>query len=138
MTGAPKGPLAGDSPADPKRGHPVWWGVCGLCPRCGRGRLFQRYLKIVDCCPDCGLGFAGHDVGDGPVVPATFILGGIVVGLALATEMVFAPPFWLHAMLWLPLVVGGTLLILPPLKGMAVGLQYRFRSTEEPTKPGGH
>ena len=119
------------------RGHPVWWGLCGRCPRCGRSPLFGNYLKIVDRCAECGLGFAGHDVGDGPVVPATFILGAIVVGLALFAEITFAPPFWLHAILWLPLILGGAFLLLPRLKGMAVGLQYKFRSTEETPKIGG-
>lgn len=109
----------------------------GRCPRCGRGRLFSGYLEITKQCPACGLGFQGHDVGDGPVVPATFLLGGLVVGLALALEMWLSPPLWVHALLWAPAVVGGTLLVLRPLKGLAVGMQYRLRSTEEPPQPGG-
>lgn len=48
----------------------IRFGVSGRCPRRGVGRLFTSYLKITDRCDACGLGFAGHDVGDGPVVPA--------------------------------------------------------------------
>ena len=66
-----------------------------------------------------------------------FILGFAVVGAALAVELAFQPPLWLHAVLWGPVILGGTLLLLRPAKGLTVALQYRFRSTDEPTKPGG-
>jgi len=112
-------------------------GILGRCPRCGEGRLFQGYLKIVDRCDACGLGLAGHDVGDGPVVPAIMVLGGVIVGLALWVEVTFAPSLWVHAALWAPLTLGGTLAVLPPLKGLSVALQFRFRSTEEDAPPGG-
>ena len=80
------------------------------------------------------------DVGDRAVivlVPATMVLGGVIVGLALMLEKSLAPPLWVHAVLWTPLVIILTLAILPRLKGLSVGLQYRFRSTEEETPPGG-
>ncbi len=107
------------------------------CPRCGEGRIFSSYLKIVDACPVCGLGLAGHDVGDGPVVPLMLVIGAIVVGAALYVELGWAPPWWLHVMLWTPLVLGLVLGLLPPLKGLAVAIQHRYRSTEEPGQLGG-
>ena len=33
------------------------------------------------------------------------IVGFIVVGLALFVEFTFHPPYWLHAILWIPLVL---------------------------------
>ncbi len=127
-------------PADlpsPSTGAALGFGFRGRCPRCGRGRLFAGYLKIVERCDVCGLGFAGHDVGDGPVVPAIFLIGGIVVGLAWMVETTFQPPLWVHAALWGPLTMALTVGVLPILKGLSVALQYRFRSTEEETRPGG-
>jgi len=118
-------------------GSPVLRGVAGRCPRCGEGRLFSGYLKVADACPACGLGFQGHDTGDGPVVPVLLIIGGIVVGLALALEVIYEPPVWVHLLIWLPLGTLLTLAIMPPLKGMAVGLQFKYRSTEEDARPGG-
>ncbi|MDA1089501.1 MAG: DUF983 domain-containing protein [Proteobacteria bacterium] len=112
-------------------GSPLSAGLRGRCPRCGEGRLFESYLKIIERCDTCGLGFGGHDVGDGPVVPAIMVLGGIIVGLALWVELSFQPSLWVHAALWTPLTIGGTLAILPLLKGLSVGLQFKFRSTEE-------
>ena len=118
-------------------GQIIRFGLRGRCPRCGVGKLFVQYLKITERCDACGLIIAGHDVGDAPVVPAIMVLGGIIVGLALVTEMAYQPSLWVHGMLWGPLAVGGTLISLPLLKGLSVALQFRYRSTEEDTPPGG-
>jgi uncharacterized protein (DUF983 family) len=112
-------------------------GLRGLCPRCGRGALFSGFLKVIDRCPNCGLGFAGHDAGDGPAVAAIFILGFGVTGLAGVVEYLFAPPLWLHALLWLPMIGLGAVALLQPLKGLMVALQYRYRTVEDPERPGG-
>lgn len=118
-------------------GETIGFGIRGRCPRCGVGRLFTRYLKITERCDVCGLGFAGHDVGDGPVVPAILVIGGLVVGLAWMVEVNFQPSLWVHAVLWGPLTLALSLGMLPILKGISVAMQYRLRSTEEDAKPGG-
>lgn len=107
------------------------------CPRCAKGKLFDGYLKIVEACPVCGLGLAGHDVGDGPVVPAMLVIGTIVVAAALYVEFTYLPPIWVHAALWAPVVIGLVLGMLPPLKGLTIALQHRYRSTEEDGRLGG-
>ena len=107
------------------------------CPRCGHGKIFKGYLKIADTCPYCGLGLAGHDVGDGPVVPAMLVIGTVLVGAALYVEFTFLPPVWVHALLWIPTVLAMVLAVLPPLKGLSVALQHHYRSTEEPGRLGG-
>lgn len=85
----------------------------------------------------CGLGLAGHDSGDGPAVFGIFILSFGVVGLAGFVEYLFAPPLWLHAVIWTPVITGLGLLLLRPLKGLTIAIQYRYRSTEDTTRPGG-
>ena len=129
-------PSPGGIPA-PTAAESIFFGLRGRCPRCGKGALFTAYLKITERCGVCGLGFAGHDVGDGPVVPAILVIGGIVVGMAWMMEVTFQPPLWLHAALWGPITLGLSLGMLPLLKGLSVALQYRFRSTEEEPRPGG-
>ena len=104
-------------------------GLACRCPRCGRGRLFASYLKVVDACADCGLDLRAHDSGDGPAVFIIFILGFIVLPLAVWVEFRFEPPFWLHVAIWPAVLLGGTFALLPPLKGLMVALQYRHRST---------
>ena len=107
---------------------PIAAGLACRCPRCGRGRLFSGYLTVADECEACGLHMADHDTGDGPAVFVIFILGAVVVPLALWVEAAFAPPLWLHAILWGIVVMGGTIALLRPLKGVMVALHYRPRT----------
>jgi uncharacterized protein (DUF983 family) len=49
---------------------------------------------------------------------------------ALITEVVFQPPYWLHAVLWLPLILIVTLAPLRPIKGLMIALQYHHKAAE--------
>lgn len=102
------------------------------CPRCGRGKLFQGLLTLRPGCTACGLDFAKVDTGDGPAVFVIFIVGPVVVGLALWFELRFAPPLWLHALLWFPLILGGSLLLIRPLKAFLIAQHYRHNVMEGP------
>ncbi len=102
-------------------------GLRARCPRCGRGRLFSGFIAVVSRCEICGLDLAKHDSGDGPAVFVILILGFVVVALALIVEIRYEPPFWLHALLWAPLIVGGALLMLRPFKATLIALQYKHR-----------
>ena len=108
----------------------------GRCPRCGRGPLFSGYLEIAPSCTVCKLDFTGHDSGDGPAVFVMFVLGFLIVGLAGLLERFLAPPLWVHAVIWIPLTLLGTVGLLRPLKGLMVGFQFRYRAVDEPAKPG--
>ena len=105
-------------------------GLRGRCPRCGEGRLFQGFLTLRPRCERCGLDFTFADAGDGPAVFVILIGGAIVVGAALITEVVYQPPYWVHAMLWLPLILLVTLAPLRPIKGLMIALQYHHRAQE--------
>lgn len=117
-------------------GQLILLGLRCKCPQCGTGRIFVKYLKIANRCSSCGLNLEGHDTGDGAVVPAMLLIGTLVVGLAAYVEFTFEPPLWVHAVLWVPVVFGLTMMVLPPLKGITIALQHRYRSTEEISKPG--
>ena len=105
------------------------WRVGPLCrcPRCGQGPLFAGLLTVAPVCKVCGLDLAVQDSGDGPAVFVILVLGAIVVGLALAVELIFAPPLWLHMVLWPPLIVVGALTLLRPFKATLIAFQYRHR-----------
>lgn len=109
---------------------PVSAGLGRRCPRCGKGRLFDGYLKVNEECPICGLDLSAHDSADGPAVFITLILGFVVVGLALIVEMAFSPARWVHLVLWPPVIIAGALLMLPPFKALMIALQYRHRRNE--------
>ena len=94
------------------------------CPACGKGAMFRRYLKVADACPACGEALHHHRADDAPPYFTIVIVGHVVVGSMLAVEMAYRPPLWLHAAIWLPLTVLLALLLLPPIKGALVGLQW--------------
>lgn len=102
----------------------------GRCPRCGAGRLFARHLEPARSCEACGLDYRFVDSGDGPAVFVILIVGFVVVGGALVTEVKYSPPYWLHAVLWLPLTVVLSLGLLRPAKALMIALQYRHRARE--------
>jgi len=59
-----------------------------------------------------------------------FLSGFIVAGSALAVEIIYAPPYWVHALLWGPLILITTLLPLRPVKGLLIALQYHHKAAE--------
>jgi uncharacterized protein (DUF983 family) len=103
-------------------------GMRGRCPRCGEGRLFSGLLGIAPRCQACGLDYSFTDAGDGPAVFVIMIVGFIVVGLALYVEFTFGPPFWVHALLWVPLILALSIGLLRPLKGFLIAQQYLHRA----------
>jgi uncharacterized protein (DUF983 family) len=108
--------------------QPASIGFSGRCPRCGQGHLFSGFLTVAPQCENCGLDFSFADAGDGPAVFIMMIVGFIVVGLALFTEFTFHPPYWVHALLWIPLVLILSLGLLRPLKGWLIAEQYRRKA----------
>jgi uncharacterized protein (DUF983 family) len=106
-------------------------GLSCACPRCGEGRLFRGFLTLRSRCEVCGLDYRFADSGDGPAVFIIFLAGFIVVGAALVTEVAYRPPYWVHAVLWLPLILILTLGPLRPMKGLMIALQYHHKAAEE-------
>jgi uncharacterized protein (DUF983 family) len=105
-------------------------GLAGRCPGCGQGRLFSGFLGLRKQCDACGLDYSFADAGDGPAIFVILFSGFIVVGAALIVEVVYQPPFWLHALLWGPLILIVTLLPLRLIKGLLIALQYHHRAAE--------
>ena len=118
------------APAIPDLGTVFLRGVTGRCPRCGEGRLFAGFLKVKSACDHCGLDFAFADAGDGPAVFVILFAGFIVAGSALITEFAYAPPLWVHALLWAPLILLVCVGPLRPLKGLWIALQHHFPAAE--------
>jgi uncharacterized protein (DUF983 family) len=106
-------------------------GLTFKCPNCGKGKLYSGYLKIAGNCGNCGVKLGELDPGDGPAVFVMLVVGFAVVGLALVVEVKYSPPFWMHMALWMPLILGGSLSILPLLKSMMFTAQYRTRAGED-------
>jgi len=109
---------------------PIARGLRGRCPRCGEGKLFKGFLSLRPRCEHCGLDFNFADAGDGPAVFVILLGGAVVVVAALITEVMYQPPYWVHAALWLPSILLVTLAPLRPIKGLMIALQYHHRAQE--------
>lgn len=122
-------PQSTETPA-PARTHAVRAGLRCRCPNCGRGRLFQGFLKVVDACSVCGFDFTRLNTGDGAAVFVMQISGGLAVFTALFVEIAYSPPMWVHLVVFLPLVLGLSLGLMRPGKGVMIALQMRNRAGE--------
>src|SRR5262249_50719706 len=109
---------------------PIGRGLCGRCPRCGNGQLFQGFLSLRPACERCGLDCGFADTGVGPGVFVFFIGGFFFVFAALIIDIVYQPPYWVHAVLWLPLILIVTLAPLRLVKGLLIALQYHHEAAE--------
>jgi uncharacterized protein (DUF983 family) len=105
-------------------------GLACRCPRCGKGKLYSGYLNLRPNCDTCGLDFGFIDAGDGPAVFIILIAGAIVVGSALIVEVKYQPPYWVHAVLWLPLMLAVILWPLRAMKSLLIALQFHHKAAE--------
>ena len=103
---------------------PLRAGLAGRCPRCGKGKLFDGLLEVAETCTSCGLALKARDTGDGPAVFVVLFVGALVVAAALIVEVSYQPPFWLHAVLWIPMILVLSLGLLRPLKALFYAVNY--------------
>ncbi len=116
------------------RVSPISAGLSCKCPRCGRGALFDGFLSVAESCAACGLDLRKADSADGPAVFVIFILGFLLVPPALLFEAMVEPPLWLHVVIWPPLILGGSLALLRPMKGVMIALQYHHKASDSGTE----
>jgi len=121
-------------PESNKEGQPaaVQAALLGLCPRCGGKTLFEGPARFAPSCKKCALDFAQFNVGDGPAAFLTLIIGALVVILALWLEFSVHPPFWVHAVIWIPVIAGSTIWGLRVSKAWLLQAEY-WRKAKEVT-----
>ncbi|MCI5060899.1 MAG: DUF983 domain-containing protein [Alphaproteobacteria bacterium] len=107
-------------------------GASCRCPRCQKGKLFPSFfnLSLNETCSECGLDLAKNDSGDGPAVFLIFVLGFLLVPLALLLDVWLSPPLWFHALFWGTIAITMTLGTLKPLKSYIIFLQYKYRPND--------
>jgi len=86
--------------------------------------MFVRYLKVEPHCSDCGLALSSFRSDDAPPYFTIMLVGHVVVPAMLMLEQMFHPPEWVHVVLWLPLTLAMTLLLLPRIKGALIGWHW--------------
>ncbi len=102
----------------------------GLCPRCGAGGLFNSLIAFSPKCDSCELDFSAFNVGDGAAAFLIFIVAAIVFAGIIIVEVSFAPPWWVHVILWLPLTLILTVALLRISKALLLALEYHNAARE--------
>ena len=97
------------------------------CPRCGRGKLFHKVLETRKACDHCGLDFTRLDSQDGAAFFIIVLYSALVIPLAIWLEFAVEPPFWVHIVVWAPVVIGGSIFLLRPLKAWMLAQQYKHK-----------
>ena len=123
MTGGPAG-----IDLQPARIDPIRAGLLCRCPNCGRGRLFEGFLKVVERCEACDFDFTRLNTGDGAAVFVMQAAGAPVVFGALFVQIAYEPPIWAMLLVALPLVAGLSLGLMRPGKGVMISLQMRNKA----------
>ena len=102
----------------------------GLCPRCGARTLFAGWTTFASRCRSCGLDFSSFNVGDGPAAFLTMIIGALVMILMIWVQLTADPPWWVHALLWIPLAAVGVVGGLRVAKAALLQSEYNNRAGE--------
>jgi uncharacterized protein (DUF983 family) len=108
-------------------GRSIMRGLLNQCPNCGTGKLFRAFLKPVDRCAVCGEDLSHQRSDDLPPYLVILVLGHIIVGGYMLTDMVYHLPIWAHLAIWAPITVIAALAIIQPIKGGVIGLQWALR-----------
>ncbi|MEK9661419.1 MAG: DUF983 domain-containing protein [Alphaproteobacteria bacterium] len=107
-------------------------GLRSACPRCGEGKLYKGILEVADRCSVCGLDYSDFNADDGA---AFFIIVGfsaLIIPLALWFQFSAEPPIWAH-LIWVPVIVGGAILLLRIVKAWLMAQQFKHGVTDADT-----
>ncbi len=102
----------------------AWSGFSLKCPKCSKGDIFGKFLKVNDNCPACGEALHHHRADDAPPYFTIFIVGHITIPLMIAMELLYRPSLWVHSLIWLPLTLALCYWLLPRIKGALIGIQW--------------
>jgi uncharacterized protein (DUF983 family) len=109
---------------------PIKSGIAGKCPRCGRGPLFSGYLTVAKSCNNCGLSFSFADAGDGAAWFVLLFVCVFGVGSILGIEVAYSPPYWVHVLIAIPVLIILPMVMLRPVKGMFLCQQWKTGARE--------
>lgn len=109
---------------------PVWAGIKGRCPHCGKGKLFAGFIDVAKSCDVCGADFSKADSGDGPVIFIIMLASLVVLGSMLVIDTLYSPPMWLLMAIFMPLMTALVLGLMRPFKGVLITLQFHHKAEQ--------
>ncbi|MEO9211882.1 MAG: DUF983 domain-containing protein [Caulobacteraceae bacterium] len=106
-------------------------GLRGLCPQCGVGALFYRYLKVAPKCAACDHDLDRYPADDGPAYFTILLMGHVVVAPLLLFPFIWSAPVAIIVPATLIPLAGLTMAVLPRTKGAVIGLLYALKVSRE-------
>lgn len=120
-------PMTASALPERSTGQAVRRGLMCRCPNCGKGHLFQGYLKVVDHCAECGEELSHHRADDGPAYLTILVVGHLLAPLIHFMFTTWRPSPLLMASVLSVACVALSLFLLPRMKGLVVGVQWARR-----------
>lgn len=120
-----------DTPSPVPAWLPVLRGLRHRCPQCGRGKLYQRYLKQVEACSECRAPIGKIRAEDGPPWLTVLCLGPFLAGLTFVSSRQESWPMWLTLPALSLFAIGAVLTLLPRIKGAIIGLFWSMGAHEQ-------
>ncbi len=103
-------------------------GLTLRCPECGKGPVFQGYLRLCDKCRVCGADYARADAGDGPAVFVMLLVGAIVAPLLIILQVGLDMSDTMAIAIAMVTAVVLCLAFLPPFKSLLFALQWKHKA----------
>ena len=100
------------------------------CPACGRGRLMKGYLTQAEGCLHCGERTGDIRADDGPAWATILLVGHLVSPVFFVFATRDASESWPAFLTVAGLVLVLSLVLLPRMKGLFVGLIWSSRAGE--------
>ena len=97
------------------------------CPNCGRGHMFDGFLKVRPECPSCREALHHHRADDGPAYLTILVVGHLMAPLLHVVFTQFRPDPLVLATGFTIGCVALSLYLLPRLKGVVVAIQWSRR-----------
>ncbi|MCG8493347.1 MAG: DUF983 domain-containing protein [Sneathiellales bacterium] len=105
-------------------GLAFWKGLSRRCPDCGKGRIFDGYIKVKHTCDECGLELFHQRADDAPPYFTMMIVLHFIVSGILIVEKAYSPETWVQMVIWLPAALISSIVLLPHIKGALIGVQW--------------
>lgn len=110
----------------------LWNGIRGLCPNCGKGKLFKSYLKQAEACLHCHEKFSHLKADDGPAWLTIMIVGHLAAPFMIFFALNETLPLWVATLIILSCATILALLLLSRSKGLFIAILWLLQQKKTP------
>jgi uncharacterized protein (DUF983 family) len=104
----------------------IWRGVCGRCPRCKAGPIFDGYLKVHKACLHCGAPLGDMPADDAPpYIAMLVVLHFVALFVVFFYKGYYRPGIFMAGVL-LVLLVLLCMAVLRMAKGAVIGILLKL------------